>query len=57
MAKQPTTAEIDKEIVDNNNADTLIAAKRIQADKSAHANAIKVIETRQQIATLVLKDN
>lgn len=54
MAKQPTVAQIDAEIKSNNDADTLIAAKKIESDEKAHANAINVIQTRQEIATLVI---
>ena len=55
MAKQPTEAQIDAEMRANQDANTLIAAKQIESDEKAHANVIKIIETRQQIATLVLK--
>jgi len=55
MAKQPTQAQLEKEAQAEGDANTLIAAKKIEANKEAHSAAINVIQTRQQIATLVLK--
>jgi len=56
MAKQPTAAQIDAEMKAQGDANTLIEAKKIESDEKAHANAISVIQTRQEIATLVLQD-
>ena len=50
-------AKTEKEFEAERAADTLLEAKEIKKNKTLHVAALAVIVKRQNIQTLVLKDN
>jgi len=55
MAKQPTQAQLEKKIREEQAANTLLEAGQVKADPDLHKAAIAVIQKRQNIATMVIK--
>jgi len=57
MAKTQPRLSSDEQFTADQAANTLLDAKKVKLDKNLHANAIRVIKTRQEIATKVINDN
>lgn len=57
MAKAQPRLNSDEQFAADQAANTLLDAKKITEDEKLHKNAIRVIKTRQEIATRVINDN